>query len=209
MDKRLRGVDVYAGDGAIRWPRVKGAGYDFAFVKATQGITLQDKRWSANVLGAQQAGLVVGSYHFFEPTGDATAQAKAFLAKVGGHENLVGQLRPVLDAEKRGGMTVRQYTDSVKAFIHVIETEVGVTPILYLSRDYATRQVYGAELVACRLWLAQWQQATPKWPIGPWVTWTFWQDSAYATVAGMPNVGGVDTDVFAGGPDELQKLIVR
>lgn len=193
---RPKGVDVYAGDGVIDHARVRRAGYDFAIVKATQGHWLNDPKWSPNVIGFRNAGALVGSYHFLEATWDGTAQAKWFLRKVGGHKNLIGQLHPVLDAERRGGMDKTQYTDTILAFSHVIEVEVGVKPILYMDRNYCRNMVESERLRDHKLWLAAWQKS---WPVGPWGEFTdedvvLWQNDAFATVPGMPNVGGVDVD---------------
>jgi lysozyme len=38
----MRGVDVNDGRGAIDWQQVRSAGYEFAFIKATEGRTWDD-----------------------------------------------------------------------------------------------------------------------------------------------------------------------
>lgn len=203
----IKGFDIFKGDGTCDFAQAFAAGYSFAYVKATQRLT-PDARWSDNILGAQSVGLLAGSYEFFEPTGDAANQARAFLAKVGGAAGLKGQLLPVVDVERRGGMTVLQYTQSVAAYCDVLEHAIGRKPILYMSRDYALHGVISEWFAGYPLWLAQWQTEAPAGAVGAWAHWTFWQDSANATVPGLPNVGGADTDRFAGTLAELQKLVV-
>jgi len=60
----LNGIDVYNGDGTVNWAAVKSGGYDFAFVKATEGVNAHDSRFTANMSGANAAGVYVGPYHF-------------------------------------------------------------------------------------------------------------------------------------------------
>ena len=60
----VRGVDVSRYQGDIDWPVLAGQGIDFAFIKATEGSTLVDPRFAANLDGATAAGLRVGAYHF-------------------------------------------------------------------------------------------------------------------------------------------------
>ena len=40
----INGLDVYTGDGTITWSSVKAGGYDFAFVKADEGVNAPDGR---------------------------------------------------------------------------------------------------------------------------------------------------------------------
>lgn len=205
----IPGVDVYAGDGEIIHRQVANAGYRFAYVKATQGHWLRDPLWSPNIIGFRDVGMFVGSYHFFEATWDATAQAQYFLRKVGSHANLVGQLLPCLDVERRGGMSVKQLTDSVVAFCHVIECEVGVKPLLYLNRDYALNQLQSRRLAEYPIWLATWSRSRPRGPWGAWRSCRLWQDRVKATVPGMPNAGECDTDAYYGTWAGLKQMTVR
>jgi GH25 family lysozyme M1 (1,4-beta-N-acetylmuramidase) len=60
----IQGFDVYNGDGAVTWSSAKSGGYDFAFVKATEGVNFTDARFATNMSGANSAGVYVGPYHF-------------------------------------------------------------------------------------------------------------------------------------------------
>jgi len=63
----VNGLDVYSGNGTINWTSVKNGGYDFAFVKATEGVNAFDSAFTTNMSGAHAAGLFVGAYHFAKP----------------------------------------------------------------------------------------------------------------------------------------------
>jgi lysozyme len=202
----IKGVDVYHGDGNIDWNRVCAAGYKFAFVKASQGTTIRDSAYEGNLNSAERAGVLVGAYHFFTPTSDAAAQAKWFLRCID-MENYNGMLPPVIDAEKRGGMSINGYTDSIRVWCNIVEDKMGVKPIIYASFDYVINYI-NHSLEEYPLWIAMWGTMTPKLPLGGWDHWVFWQNSANETVDGMPNDGDVDTDFFNGTVEDLKKLTI-
>jgi GH25 family lysozyme M1 (1,4-beta-N-acetylmuramidase) len=125
----IKGIDVYSGDGAVTWSTVKNGGYDFAFVKATEGVNFVDSRFATNMSGANAAGIYVGPYHFvradskdgvpftsydnqpFLPTSgnninawlDATSEADDFIDAIRPYYYQTGAtkyLPPVADVEK-------------------------------------------------------------------------------------------------------------
>ena len=54
------GVDVSSYQGEVDWPVLAEQGVDFAFIKATEGSLLQDRRFAANWAGAAAAGVRAG-----------------------------------------------------------------------------------------------------------------------------------------------------
>ncbi|HET9760380.1 MAG TPA: GH25 family lysozyme, partial [Nocardioidaceae bacterium] len=78
------GVDVSHWQGTVNWSRVKAAGMQFAFMKATESTTYTDTQLATNWAGVQAVGMYRGAYHFARPkVGTAPAQAKYFVSKVG------------------------------------------------------------------------------------------------------------------------------
>jgi GH25 family lysozyme M1 (1,4-beta-N-acetylmuramidase) len=71
-------ADQHPGDAPINWHEVAGAGVTAAFVKATQGTDYINPFFQSDMIGAQQAGLVVCAYHFAD-MGNAVAEAKFFV----------------------------------------------------------------------------------------------------------------------------------
>ena len=53
--------------GVIDWSLVAAAGIKFAIIKATEGGSLLDPRFSTNWQAAKAAGIVRAAYHFFRP----------------------------------------------------------------------------------------------------------------------------------------------
>src|SRR5207237_933929 len=104
----VRGIDVSRWKGSIAWSRVAHGGYRFAFAEATNGFTA-DPTYARNHGGAKAAGLAFGAFHFARPAGstpravvaNAIAQANRFVSVA---QSQTGELAPVLDLERNGGL---------------------------------------------------------------------------------------------------------
>lgn len=89
----VEGIDVSWYQKKIDWQEVATSKV-FAFIKATEGVTLEDKAFASNWTGARTAGVLRGAYHFFHPSADPIKQAEFFLSTV-----VTCELPPVLDVE--------------------------------------------------------------------------------------------------------------
>ncbi len=94
----INGIDVYSGNGTINWTSVKNAGYDFAFVKATEGVAAFDSAFTTNMSGAHAAGLYVGPYHFAHVESLSPAGSPKFDNYTGGAFAFDSPLQPNRDA---------------------------------------------------------------------------------------------------------------
>ena len=132
-------MDVSSYQGEVDWPVLAEQGVDFAFIKATEGSLLQDRRFAANWAGAAAAGVRAGAYHFLSYDSPGETQADNFIAAVPVTE---GALPPVVDIEFYG-----EYLDTppekerVRAILDPLlerlEAHYGVKPILYVTyRSY-------------------------------------------------------------------------
>lgn len=83
-DYPVRGVDVSNHNGTIDWHKVADADYQFAYIKASEGRTHRDPAFKRNVKSAQQAGLLVGAYHFFRKNREGRDQAQNLLGAIEG-----------------------------------------------------------------------------------------------------------------------------
>lgn len=85
IDTALRGIDVSSYQGRIDWRTVSSGAIRFAMIKATQGRSVSDpalsnftdSRFAENVIGASQAGLACGAYHYLTAENEAEAAAEA------------------------------------------------------------------------------------------------------------------------------------
>ncbi|MFE3603107.1 glycoside hydrolase family 25 protein [Streptomyces sp. NPDC059096] len=72
----IKGIDV----SSYQSSNYSTAGFDFVFVKATEGTSYINPRMVAQAAHGRAAGLVVGFYHFLR-AGDMKAQARYFVEK--------------------------------------------------------------------------------------------------------------------------------
>ena len=78
----VHGVDVSRYQGNIDWYQLKQHGVEFAFIKASEGKKLEDKKFKYNWEMAKDAGIARGAYHFYSPHIDWKIQARNFIKKI-------------------------------------------------------------------------------------------------------------------------------
>ena len=204
----MPGIDVSHYQPSIDWAAVVRAGFQYCFIKATEGVASVDRSFARHWQDSRKAGLICGAYHFFRPAVAASAQANLFIRTIQHLEP--GDLPPVLDLEAPEDWTsipLSERAPLVLAWLEAVERSLGVRPIVYLSPAFAC-DVLGntAALARYRVWLAHYTMAeTPAVP-KPWNSWTFWQYSkARAPGISVP----VDINRFNGSRDELKALTVH
>jgi lysozyme len=197
----VKGVDVSHYDGTIDWAAAHGAGIAFAFMKATESTGFADPQFAANWKNAGANGVIRGAYHFFRASADATAQADYFVQQAG--VPAAGDLPLTIDLETLDGVAAATVASDALTFLARVEAKSGRKPIVYTSSSFLTSIGSPAGFGAYTLWVANWQVSCPKLPSPPWSDWTFWQDSATATVNGIPATA-VDGDQFNGTLADLQ-----
>ena len=208
--ERLFGIDVSHHQGAIDWAKVKAAGVNYCFMKATEGSTFKDKRFDFNWNQAKAHGIVRGAYHFFRPNAPVTRQVDNLVGKVGKLE--VGDLPPVLDAEVPSSWTrfsLSKRLGMIEDWMTGVEEGLGIQPILYLSPSFAN-DILGnsSQLKKYILWLAHYtSRSEPRVP-APWDTWVFWQYSESGRLDGI-STNTVDLNRFQGSLEDLKKLTVQ
>lgn len=197
------GLDVSHWQGPINWPLVAAAGKKFVYMKASEDTVYVDPTYATNRVQAHSAGLYVGAYHFAAPTttlGDAVAEADHFLATA---MLASGDLLPVLDLERSGGLSQAALTTWVQDYVGRIYTRTGVHAVIYVSpnfwRTYMGDTTWFAENGYDILWIAHWTTATaPIVPGANWggKGWTFWQYTSDGAVPGI--AGRVDLNRYNG-----------
>ncbi|GAB1403428.1 hypothetical protein MASR1M74_06060 [Lentimicrobium sp.] len=115
----IYGIDVSHHQGKINWTEVaekdiSGKHISFVFIKATEGVTRQDRHFMHNWKKAGEAGLIRGAYHFFHPSRDAAAQAENFIKNV---QLQPGDLPPVLDIEVTNRKTKTQIVEGARKMV--------------------------------------------------------------------------------------------
>lgn len=189
-----QGIDVSKYQGTINWEEVaQDRNIQFVYIKATEGATATDRRYSRNIKKAREAGLKVGSYHFFTYRKSAREQFENFKRQVRRSQQ---DLIPVVDVEQTGnnGCTREQVQHTLSEFMELVKREYGCYPILY--SQYSFYNAYLApEFNKYFIFIARYGMSEPvlrgKGKYG------IWQYSEKGRVKGIK--GYVDLDRFASG----------
>lgn len=190
----VHGIDVSAYQGRIDWQEVATHNVRFAFIKASEGITLRDARFRRNWDAARKAGVYRGAYHYFQPNYDGTQQANLFTRTV---PLQPGDLPPVLDVEHAEFHDVAYMRRNVATWLRLVERHYGVRPILYSNYSFYKRYLAG-HFDKYPLWLAHYEVSQPSLPREKWIIWQH-SDEAY-----IPGIRGtVDFNVFQGNFETL------
>lgn len=127
---QTRGIDVSKYQGTINWRKVADSRkVKFVYVKATEGMSIQDPFYRKNIDGARDAGLLVGSYHLYSSKTTAYQQFDNFKKVVKKKEQ---DLVPVLDIEAVHCKNLN--IERVDKLLELMEREYGVKPIIYTSQ---------------------------------------------------------------------------
>jgi GH25 family lysozyme M1 (1,4-beta-N-acetylmuramidase) len=100
----LFGIDVSSFQGSINWASVHADGAVFAFAKATEGTSITDTDFTANMTHGKAAGMQMGAYHFPHPDMDCpSAEANHFWSVAGAYILADGKsISPAIDFEGTG-----------------------------------------------------------------------------------------------------------
>lgn len=141
---KVRGVDVSHHQGPIDWRQVSDDGVVFAYIKASEGATFNDPRFSRNWFAADQAGILRGAYHFFSPCRSGKVQAENFIRVVPPDTNA---LPAVIDAEQmrpcRDRPSLPNLAAEITVFLDIVEKAFGKRPIIYTTRRFHDAYLVG------------------------------------------------------------------
>ena len=198
----MPGIDVSHWNETIDWVQVAASGITFAFAKASEGRRYVDPMYATNKVGAAANGIVFGAYHFARPDDtrrDAIREADHFVETA---DLAPGNLIPVLDVERTGGLGPRRVTRWILAWLGRVTERLGVRPMVYTSPNGWAARTGDTTAVADAgytvLWVAHWGVAAPTVPAENWggYGWRFWQ---YTDGGAVPGIDGeVDRDWFLG-----------
>lgn len=221
----LRGVDVSVYQGTIDWAAAARGGVRFAMIRQSHGTTT-DTTFARNWAGARAAGILRGAYQYFDPYGDAAAQANALCTALLAAGFGPGDLPPMIDVEQpapTGGPALPSpaaYTALVRTWMQTVRARLGVDGIIYSGGYYWDPYVGSTAFASNPLWHPQYpnypgtiyQLADPA-PLGgcptsvsnAWSTWTFWQFAGNnGRAPGF--TGAVDISIFNGTMADLNRL---
>ena len=188
----IEGPDVssyqHPGGASIDWRQVQASGHSFAFVKATESTTYTNPYFTADWKAVLAAGMDRGPYHYARP-GDSPGDVQAnYFISVAGTTREPGDLPPVLDLEDAGGLSPTQLVSWTKAFLATVKTLTGRASIIYTYPSFwKTAMGNSIDFASYPLWIADYTGTqSPSFPLpGGWTSWTFWQYTDRAGIAGI------------------------
>ena len=211
------GIDVASGNhpgGApIDWAQVAGAGYRFAFIKATEGSYYANPFYASDLAGAKAAGLLVAAYHFANPNDSSGTLQADFAVDHAGVGTDGATLPLVADLEfdpytaldhtnECYGLTPAQMVSWIRAFVKEADRRTGQLPAIYTVSDWWDKCTGSSTAFAGDpLWIADYASAdkTPLLPAG-WSGYAYWQ---YTSTGKVPGVK-IATDISALAPTALE-----
>lgn len=194
----VHGIDVSHHQSYIRWDSVANEKLHFAFVKATEGATLNDSLYCTNWAEMKRIGLIRGAYHFFRPRTPAEDQIDNFINWV---DLEYGDLPPVLDVELLDGVTKVQLITGMRTWLYLAEVRYGTKPIIYTNLKFYNKFLAG-QFDDYPLWIARYSHREPVLACGR--DWDFWQYGSQGRLGGI--AGDVDFNVFRGDSTDLANL---
>ncbi len=189
------GIDVSKWNGKIDWEAVKNSGVSYVIIRcgyrgSSQGMLIEDPKFTENIKGASNAGLKVGVYFFTQAVDEVEAvyEASYVLDKI---KNYKISYPVFLDVEASGGrgdkIDKETRTTVCKAFCQTIQN-AGYTPGIYANKTWLTEKIDADALSAYKIWLAQYAAA-------PTYTgrYDLWQYKSTGRVSGID--GNVDLNL--------------
>lgn len=187
QDKFLLGIDVSHHSGSVDWHAVKEHGYQFAYVKSSEGMDNPDAMFESHWKALQKLNFPRGAYHFYVTEDDPVKQATFFASRL---KDDPGTLPPVIDVELLGHHTKGDMTKTLLAFLKSLEQQTGTVPMIYTTPTFWNRH-YRPEFSRYPLWLSEFGVIMPKVPFG-WKNWTFWQHQADRKVPGVEKTADIN-----------------
>ena len=195
---QLAGIDVSYYQGKIDWNKVLTDDIHFVYVKATDGITYTDPKFSENQYNLTKSKVAYGAYHFFEPKDDGVKQAENFLSKVKIHENM---LAPVLDIEITQNTDKETIKKHAKEWLETVSKKLGCKPIIYSYSSFYKENL-GSDFLEYPIWIADYTKEPNL--LNDKDKLVMWQHTQKGDVRGIDTM--VDKNLFFGDFCKLKSI---
>lgn len=175
----------------------------FIYIKASEGISVRNHYYAADIAAARRRGIPAGAYHFFSTRRSGKAQARYFLQQARPRR---GDLPPVLDVEPydsqiRAMGGIDALFREVTSWLQAVEQRCGTKPILYVSQNFVNKYMEHAPaaLGGYQVWIARYGEYKP------YVRLLYWQLAADGRVKGIR--GAVDINVYNGSRAQFEEFV--
>ena len=204
----IHGIDVSHYQREVDWDKLKAVDqlgdtipFRFAFIKATEGILIEDVMFDEYWEDAKDHKVIRGAYHYFLPDRSAKLQATNFTTSVKLEK---GDLPPVVDIEETRGKSKAAIVKSLKEYLKLIQEKYKVKPIIYSNFNFI-EDYLADDFKNYPFWIAHYyhQEMTPIDSIN----FLFWQHSDKSDLFGI--AGNVDANIFTGTEEQLKSVLIK
>lgn len=168
-DRIYEGIDVSNWQGYIDYSRVKAAGIEIVYIKASQGTNITDSFFKVNYNNAKANGLKIGLYHFLLARNEqeAVQEAEYFSSVI---SSTSPDCKLAMDFENFGNLTREEINRISAVFLEKVKELTGKEVIIYSDASNA-RDIFGKELPAqYPLWIAEYGVSSPSDNVN-WSSW--------------------------------------
>lgn len=192
---RIVGNDISKWQGDVDW-NIYRSNTNFCIIKASEGISYTDPKFSRNQSEGRRTNVPLGYYHFARPDlgNDPVREADWFLGVVGSF--VEGEIL-VLDYEP--GQQNQAFVVWCKSFLDRCYTRSGIRPLIYLNQSQIKSFDWSSVVAAgYGLWVAAYtyDPNNNTFNKGQWAFAAMQQWTDRQSVPGIPGV--VDGNVFFG-----------
>jgi len=180
----MKGIDISNYQPNVDFAKVKAAGYEVIYIKATEGVTYTSPSMLAQYKGAKAQGLKVGFYHYLRGNNPVN-EAQHFLNAIGG---LANDCVHMIDTEETNGQSNAQTSLNVRQFADYLIGK-GQKVGMYTYESFYANNLNSTVKGNLPLWIAHYEVAAPN--VSGWVGFQ------YSSTGAVPGVTGiVDLDIF-------------
>jgi len=205
----VHGIDISHFQNIVEWNKLQALDtkgdtirFQFIYIKATQGILIQDNMFDENWEEARDHKIVRGAYHYFLPDRDPQVQALNFINNV---KINAGDLPPAVDIEEDKGKSKPEIVSALKEFLMALEEHYKVKPVIYSNINFIEDYLLD-DFKDYSFWVSHYDQ--PSLDIeGDSIKWWFWQHSKKSDLLGIN--GSTDADVFNGTRQQFDSILVK
>ena len=170
-----KGLDISHWQVAVDWDDWKDKGYDFTYIKVSEGTTWTDFRWKTHYDSAVE--FERGPYHYFRAQWDGAQQGRNFWNQA---KQRNFSMPPAVDVEKTNnlGYSKSTFKNRLRACLLETEEQFGVKPIIYTSQsmwEFLVGSAWWAD--DYDLWTAHYTTASSPLVPSDWRDkgWKLWQ----------------------------------
>ena len=204
----IHGIDLSHYQSNVDWDRLRAVDqlgdtiqFRFAFIKATEGLLIEDDMFDEHWEDAKDHQITRGAYHYFLADRSPKLQAANFITSVSLKK---GDLPPVVDIEETKNKSKAEIVAQLKIFLAEIESHYKTKPIIYSNYNFI-EDYLADDFKNYPFWIAHYyhEEFTPIDSIN----FLFWQHSDRSDLLGIN--GNADANIFTGNEEEFRRLLMR